>query len=118
VESLLTRAQRSAIIQKIDAKRNCNGEVEERTIGLRVSILASGSSGKPHITRDGAHPTPRGRRARPSAKRSRGSPPSKKIVEHLDGILITHEHTDHCNGLPQMLWFMEGASMLPNRLWT
>src|SRR2546422_1380457 len=24
-------------------------------------------------------------------------------VEMLDGILITHEHTDHCNGLPQML---------------
>jgi phosphoribosyl 1,2-cyclic phosphodiesterase len=24
-------------------------------------------------------------------------------VEHLDGILITHEHGDHCNGLPQML---------------
>ena len=24
-------------------------------------------------------------------------------VDHLDGILITHEHADHCNGLPQML---------------
>ena len=24
-------------------------------------------------------------------------------LEHIDGILITHEHTDHCNGLPQML---------------
>ena len=24
-------------------------------------------------------------------------------VEHIDGILITHEHIDHCNGLPQML---------------
>ena len=27
----------------------------------------------------------------------------EKTVERLDGILITHEHTDHCNGLPQML---------------
>ena len=27
----------------------------------------------------------------------------EKTVDHLDGILITHEHTDHCNGLPQML---------------
>jgi phosphoribosyl 1,2-cyclic phosphodiesterase len=27
----------------------------------------------------------------------------ERTVEHLDGILITHEHTDHCNGLPQML---------------
>jgi phosphoribosyl 1,2-cyclic phosphodiesterase len=25
------------------------------------------------------------------------------IVESLDGILITHEHSDHCHGLPQML---------------
>ncbi len=24
-------------------------------------------------------------------------------VESLDGILITHEHSDHCHGLPQML---------------
>src|SRR5207249_3769981 len=24
-------------------------------------------------------------------------------VKQIDGILITHEHTDHCNGLPQML---------------
>ena len=27
----------------------------------------------------------------------------ERTVEHIDGILITHEHTDHCNGLPQML---------------
>jgi len=24
-------------------------------------------------------------------------------IDRVDGILITHEHTDHCNGLPQML---------------
>ena len=27
----------------------------------------------------------------------------EQTVEHLDGILITHEHMDHCGGLPQML---------------
>ena len=27
----------------------------------------------------------------------------EKTFDHLDGILITHEHTDHCSGLPQML---------------
>ena len=38
-----------------------------------------------------------------SAKRWRVLPLIEQTVEHLDGILITHEHTDHCNGLPQML---------------
>jgi len=27
----------------------------------------------------------------------------EKNIDHVDGILITHEHIDHCNGLPQML---------------
>src|ERR1700686_1432102 len=27
----------------------------------------------------------------------------EQSVDRLDGILITHEHSDHCNGLPQML---------------
>src|ERR1700745_2335810 len=72
------------------------------TIGLRVSILASGSSGDITLLETGR---PRllvdaglGKRetlARLAAVESN--------VKQIDGILITHEHTDHCNGLPQML---------------
>jgi phosphoribosyl 1,2-cyclic phosphodiesterase len=69
---------------------------------LRVSILASGSSGNITLLETGrtcllvdAGLGKRETLARLAAV--------EKAVDHLDGILITHEHTDHCNGLPQML---------------
>ena len=74
----------------------------ENTIGLRVSILASGSSG--NITLLETERTRLlvdcglGKRETLARLAAAG-----RTVEHLDGILITHEHTDHCNGLPQML---------------
>ena len=52
----------------------------------------------------------------------------ERNVDRLDGILVTHEHTDHCSGLPQMLgmWkaplyvteptFAELKRVLPERL--
>ena len=75
---------------------------EGEAIGLRVTILASGSSGNitlletehTHLLID-AGLGKRETLARLAA--------IEKDVEHLDGILITHEHSDHCNGLPQML---------------
>ena len=69
---------------------------------MRVSILASGSSGNLTLLVTG--------RTRLLVDAGLGKRETlarlaavEKPVDHLDGILITHEHTDHCNGLPQML---------------
>jgi phosphoribosyl 1,2-cyclic phosphodiesterase len=75
---------------------------EGEAIGLRVSILASGSSG--NITLLETEHTrlliDAGLGKRETLARLAKI---EKDVEHLDGILITHEHADHCSGLPQML---------------
>jgi phosphoribosyl 1,2-cyclic phosphodiesterase len=69
---------------------------------LRVSILASGSSG--NITLLETEHTRLlvdcglGKRETLARLAAVGI-----ALEQLDGILITHEHSDHCNGLPQML---------------
>lgn len=69
---------------------------------MRVSILASGSSGNLTLLE-----TERTRLLVDAGLGRRDTlarlAAVEKTVEHLDGILITHEHTDHCNGLPQML---------------
>jgi len=71
-------------------------------IGLRVSILASGSSG--NITLLETESTrlliDAGLGKRETLARLAAV---EQTVDRLDGILITHEHADHCNGLPQML---------------
>src|SRR6202007_1465559 len=71
-------------------------------IGLRVSILASGSSGKITLleTARTRFIVAAGLGKRETLARLAAV---EKAVEHVDGILITHEHVDHCNGLPQML---------------
>ena len=69
---------------------------------MRVSILASGSSGNITLLE-----TERTRLLVDCGLGKRETlarlAAVEKSIEHLDGILITHEHTDHCNGLPQML---------------
>ena len=74
----------------------------EQLIGLRVSILASGSSGNITLLE-----TERTRLLVDAGLGKRETlarlAAAGRTVERLDGILITHEHTDHCNGLPQML---------------
>ncbi len=69
---------------------------------MRVSILASGSSG--NITLLETERTrilvDAGLGKRETLARLAAI---EKDLDHLDGILITHEHTDHCNGLPQAL---------------
>ena len=69
---------------------------------MRVTILASGSSGNLTLLETGrtrllidAGLGKRETLARLAAV--------EKSVDQLDGILITHEHADHCSGLPQML---------------
>jgi phosphoribosyl 1,2-cyclic phosphodiesterase len=75
---------------------------EGEAIGLRVSILASGSSGNITLleTQNTRLLIDAGLGKRETLARLAAI---EKDVEHLDGILITHEHSDHCNGLPQML---------------
>jgi phosphoribosyl 1,2-cyclic phosphodiesterase len=69
---------------------------------LRVTILASGSSGNLTLleTEHTRLLIDAGLGKRETLARLAAI---EKDVEHLDGILITHEHSDHCNGLPQML---------------
>ena len=69
---------------------------------MRVSILASGSSGNITLLE-----TERTRLLVDCGLGKRETlarlAAAEKSIDHLDGIVITHEHTDHCNGLPQML---------------
>ena len=69
---------------------------------MRVSILASGSSG--NITLLETEHTrlliDAGLGKRETLARLAAI---EQEVERLDGILVTHEHNDHCGGLPQML---------------
>ncbi|HYL63562.1 MAG TPA: MBL fold metallo-hydrolase [Candidatus Methylomirabilis sp.] len=69
---------------------------------MRVSILASGSSGNITLLE-----TERTRLLVDAGLGKRETlarfAAAELSVDRLDGILITHEHLDHCNGLPQML---------------
>ncbi len=69
---------------------------------MRVSILASGSSGNITLLE-----TERTRLLIDAGLGKRETlarlAAVEKSVDRLDGILITHEHSDHCSGLPQML---------------
>jgi phosphoribosyl 1,2-cyclic phosphodiesterase len=85
------------------ASTACWAVVGRKAIGLRVSILASGSSGNLTLLE-----TERTRILIDAGlgKRetlARLAAVGRDELEHLDAILITHEHADHCNGLPQVL---------------
>ncbi|HJZ64137.1 MAG TPA: MBL fold metallo-hydrolase [Candidatus Acidoferrum sp.] len=73
-----------------------------KSIGLRVTILASGSSGNITLLE-----TERTRLLVDAGLGKRETlarlAAVEKSVDRLDGILVTHEHADHCSGLPQML---------------
>lgn len=69
---------------------------------MRVSILASGSSGNLTLLE-----TERTRILVDAGLGKRETLARLAAVglevHHLDAVLITHEHSDHCNGLPQVL---------------
>ena len=69
---------------------------------MRVSILASGSSGNITLleTQSTRLLVDCGLGKRETLARLAAIELS---VDRIDGILITHEHADHCHGLPQML---------------
>ncbi len=69
---------------------------------MRVSILASGSSGNLTLleTEHTRILVDAGLGKRETLARLAAI---GREIDHLDGILITHEHADHCSGLPQML---------------
>jgi phosphoribosyl 1,2-cyclic phosphodiesterase len=93
----LTRAHRSAIILKI-----CWAAPEGEAIGLRVSILASGSSGNITLleTQSTRLLIDAGLGKRETLARLAAI---ERDIDKLDGVLISHEHNDHCSGLPQVL---------------
>jgi phosphoribosyl 1,2-cyclic phosphodiesterase len=98
---MLTGAERSAIIHG-----SSGGFAAEAgrggAIGLRVSILASGSSGNCTLleTQSTRLLIDAGLGKRETLARLAAVEIS---LDRLDGILISHEHTDHCNGLPHAL---------------
>jgi len=98
---VLTRGNRNAIILKIRFEIFCTA-IEGKAIGLRVSILASGSSGNITLleTQSTRLLVDCGLGKRETLARLAAIELS---VDRIDGILITHEHADHCHGLPQML---------------
>lgn len=95
----LTGSSRSAIILKVSLSLGFFGR---NSIGLRVSILASGSSGNLTLLE-----TERTRILVDAGLGKRETLARLAAIgrefDRLDAVLITHEHTDHCNGLPQVL---------------
>jgi phosphoribosyl 1,2-cyclic phosphodiesterase len=101
----LTQCRASAIILKIcSALPHLNSQraVLGESIGLRVTILASGSSGNLTLLETGSTrlliDAGIGKRETLARLSAVGAE-----IDRVDGILVTHEHADHCSGLPQML---------------
>jgi phosphoribosyl 1,2-cyclic phosphodiesterase len=82
--------------------RNRIGCDSGEPIGLRVTILASGSSGNTTLLETSRTrllvDAGLGKRETLARLASTGI-----NLSSLDGIVISHEHTDHCAGLPQLL---------------
>jgi phosphoribosyl 1,2-cyclic phosphodiesterase len=97
----LTRGRQFAIIL-CGAAWGSRAADERGRISFRISILASGSSGNATLLETGRTTllidAGYGRKEMMRRFEALGRP----RPERVDGILITHEHTDHCSGLGQM----------------
>jgi phosphoribosyl 1,2-cyclic phosphodiesterase len=101
---VLTRGRQFAIIHLVAAGRRmaraaaCRGN----RISLRISILASGSSGNSTLLETGCTTllVDAGYGRKELGRRFEAL--GRARPEHVDAILVTHEHTDHCNGLAQL----------------
>jgi phosphoribosyl 1,2-cyclic phosphodiesterase len=90
------------VLSELSVSRLIGLEFLGEAIGLRVTILASGSSGNMTLLETGSTrllvDAGIGKRETLARLEAVGAE-----IDRLDGILITHEHADHCSGLPQML---------------
>jgi len=98
---MLTRRRQFAIILRGAARGRCAAD-ERGRISFRVSILASGSSGNSTLleTEHTALLIDAGLGKKEMQRRfeALGRPRPARV----DGILVSHEHSDHCSGLGQM----------------
>ena len=79
-----------------------NGLTGAARITFRISILASGSSGNSTLLETGRTTllVDAGFGRKEMVRRFEAL--GRARPEHVDAILLTHEHTDHCNGLAQL----------------
>lgn len=84
---------------------SCVHFTRRRRISFRVSILASGSAGNSTLleTANTRLLIDAGLSKRETLRRLNELPAAGGCSEQPDGILISHEHTDHCAGLAQLL---------------
>jgi len=96
----LTRGAQFAIILR--AARGVRAADERGRISFRISILASGSSGNSTLLETGRTTllidAGYGRKEMMRRFEALG----RERPEHVDAILVSHEHSDHCTGLGQM----------------
>jgi phosphoribosyl 1,2-cyclic phosphodiesterase len=98
----LTRAVPFVIIPAVRPPRRAGPVVREKPISLRVTILASGSSGNATLleTAQTCLLVDAGLSKKETLRRLTAV---GRQVSRLDGILISHEHSDHIGGLAQVL---------------
>lgn len=104
ITSRLTRQKQFAIIfaARWRAIRVAAGRFGGPGISLRVSILASGSSGNATLLETSSTTLLIDSGLGRKEMQRRFEALGRAQPDHIDAILISHEHSDHSSGLPQM----------------